>query len=126
MKKSMMGRCLASRMEARVDNSDGRLILRTMAAVWFACAAATLWVLVAACAPHEERPVAGGPHMKQAFKRDRANCQRVVEQTTPYVDPKNSRAVGERSYRVEGEVQKCMLARGWNDPRFDGWKAGRY
>jgi hypothetical protein len=41
------------------------------------------------------------------------------------VDPKNSKAVADRSYRVEGETQSCMLSRGWNNPEHDGWRAGR-
>lgn len=63
--------------------------------------------------------------MHADFQRDRDNCRAVAEQTMPYVNPKNGNAVSERSYRVEGETQKCMLNRGWNDPRYDGWKAGR-
>ena len=60
-----------------------------------------------------------------AFQRDRALCQRVVEQTTPYVDPADAAAVAARSYRIEGEIQKCMLSRGWNDPKVDGWTSGQ-
>ena len=60
-----------------------------------------------------------------AFQRDRALCQRVAEQTTPYVGPADEGAVAGRSYRIEGEIQKCMLSRGWNDPNFDGWGSGQ-
>ncbi len=29
------------------------------------------------------------------------------------------------STRVEADAQRCMLSRGWNDPRFHGWAQGR-
>lgn len=63
--------------------------------------------------------------LKAQFTEDRDRCRAVAERTTPYVNPRDGKAVADRSYRVEGEIQRCMLARGWNDPEFDGWAAGR-
>lgn len=116
---------LAEPAKPEADDRHPRAILRAMFGVWLLCAVGTVWILLSACAPKEEVGRGYGFDLKREFKRDRENCQRVIEQTTPYVDPKDGRAVATRSYRVEGEVQKCMLSRGWNDPRFDGWKAGR-
>lgn len=62
---------------------------------------------------------------KQAFLRDRDRCRAVAERTIPYVDAGKKGAVAQRSYRVEGEIQGCMLSRGWNNPAFDGWRDGR-
>lgn len=62
---------------------------------------------------------------KRAFIRDRDRCRAVAERTIAYVDPKKEGAVASRSYRVEGEIQGCMLSRGWNNPEFDGWRDGR-
>lgn len=63
--------------------------------------------------------------LKAEFRRDRDLCRANAERRIPYVDPKDSKAVGDRSYRVEGETQSCMLSRGWNNPEHDGWRAGR-
>lgn len=63
--------------------------------------------------------------LKAQFNEDRDRCRAVAERTTPYVNPRDGKAVGDRSYRVEGEIQRCMLSRGWNDPAFDGWRGGR-
>ncbi len=60
-----------------------------------------------------------------AFQNDRDRCRSVAERMHRYVDPRDGDAVAERSFRVEARAQECMLARGWNDPEFDGWKAGR-
>lgn len=85
-----------------------------------------LTALLSACAVPgpvaEDGPEAG---MRAAFKRDRDLCRANAERRIPYVDPKDSKAVGDRSYRVEGETQACMLSRGWNNPEHDGWRAGR-
>ena len=62
---------------------------------------------------------------KQAFQRDRDLCRSVAERKIPYVNPNKDGAVAARSQRVEAETQGCMLARGWNNPEFDGWKDGR-
>lgn len=59
------------------------------------------------------------------FGSDRKRCYEVAERSLSYVDPKDGRAVAERSIKVEADVQRCMLSRGWNDPRHDGWKDGR-
>lgn len=59
------------------------------------------------------------------FRADRQRCTEVAERSLSYVNPKDGRAVADRSIKVEADVQRCMLSRGWNDPRHDGWKAGR-
>lgn len=64
--------------------------------------------------------------IKADFVRDRDRCRGLAERTTRYVDPRDGDAVADRSYRVEGEIQRCMLSRGWNNPEFDGWAHGRY
>lgn len=63
--------------------------------------------------------------MKADFIRDRDRCRAVAERALPYVNPRDGDAVANRSYRVEGEIQRCMLSRGWNNPEFDGWADGR-
>jgi len=63
--------------------------------------------------------------MKADFIRDRDRCRAVAERALPYVDARDGDAVANRSYRVEGEIQRCMLSRGWNNPEFDGWADGR-
>lgn len=60
-----------------------------------------------------------------AFQRDRAACLSVAERSWPYVDVKDARGVARRQMEVEADAQRCMLTRGWNDPKFDGWSAGR-
>jgi hypothetical protein len=73
-------------------------------------------------------PVPQTPQEQQtyaAFQRDRDTCRRVAEAATDYVDPEDGDAVSRRSVRVEAETQSCLLARGWNDPEFDGWQGGR-
>ncbi len=60
------------------------------------------------------------------FIRDRDRCRAAAERRNPYVDPRNGDAVGARSYRVEGDIQACMLSRGWNNPEHDGWRDDRY
>lgn len=64
--------------------------------------------------------------MYERFRADRQRCTEVSERAISYVDPKNGAAVAERSIKVEADVQRCMLSRGWNDPRHGGWKAGRF
>ena len=59
------------------------------------------------------------------FQADRDRCREVAERSIAYVDAKDAPAVAQRSQRVEADTQRCMLSRGWNDPRFDGWKQGR-
>lgn len=59
------------------------------------------------------------------FNQDRDRCRSVAERTIPYVNARDGDAVAARSYRVEGEIQSCMLSRGWNNPEFDGWQHGR-
>lgn len=82
-------------------------------------------ILLAACGVSEAPPrTAGQAALREAFRRDRERCQAVAERTIPYVNPRDGDAVATRSYRVEGEIQGCMLARGWNNPEFDGWKDG--
>lgn len=91
-----------------------------------ALALLSLTVLLAACVT--PGPVAvDGPdnELRSAFKRDRDLCRGNAERRLAYVDPKNSKAVADRSYRVEGETQSCKLSRGWNNPEHDGWRAGR-
>ncbi len=63
--------------------------------------------------------------MHDAFQRDREACRGVAETATDYVDAEDGDAVARRSMRVEAETQGCLLARGWNDPDFGGWQAGR-
>jgi len=83
-------------------------------------------VILAGCQMNGPTPITPSEQaMHGAFQRDRALCQRVAEQTTPYVDPADETAVAGRSYRIEGEIQKCMLSRGWNDPDFNGWASGQ-
>lgn len=62
---------------------------------------------------------------QHAFNRDRDACRDVAEHSIAYVDPRDGARVSERSMRVEADIQRCMLSRGWNDPRFDGWRGGR-
>jgi len=59
------------------------------------------------------------------FRQDRLRCAEVAERSLAYVDPRDGRAVADRSIRVEADVQRCLLSRGWNDPRHEGWRAGR-
>lgn len=97
-------------------NDFGRVLLRPLLAT----------VLLAGCQLNGPTPITPSEQgIYRAFQRDRALCQRVAEHTTPYVDPADETAVAGRSYRIEGEIQKCMLSRGWNDPDFDGWASGQ-
>jgi hypothetical protein len=94
-----------------------------------ACVALSLAALLGATACSIDGPPPGNAYearAKEDFIRDRDRCRAVAERTFPYVNPRNGDAVADRSYRVEGEIQKCMLSRGWNNPEFDGWQHGRY
>lgn len=60
------------------------------------------------------------------FQNDRERCRSVAERSYRYVNPRDGEAVAQRSIQVEARTQECMLARGWNNPEFDGWRDGRY
>jgi hypothetical protein len=127
MKNDMVGRRLAAQTKELDHGLAERILMRTDGNICLGIAGLVVLMLLAGCNMNGPAPATNYEvRMKEDFTRDRDNCRQVAEQTTPYVDPKNGKAVGERSFRVEGEIQKCMLARGWNNPRFDGWKAGRY
>jgi hypothetical protein len=82
--------------------------------------------LLATCVTNGPAPVIGERRAAYAaFQRDREACRAVAEQFFAYVDSKDGRATAEHSIRVEADTQRCMLARGWNDARYDGWAFGR-
>ncbi len=94
--------------------------MKAYACILLAAAGAT------GCATTSPPPLAPeAAYDRAAFARDRDTCRSVAERSTPYVDPKDGRAVVARQMHVEGETQKCMAYRGWNDPTFDGWRGGR-
>ncbi len=81
---------------------------------------------LSACVTTGEPPGTAAEHAAHAaFQRDRDVCRSVAERSIAYVDPRDGKAVADRSIRVEADIQRCMLSRGWNDPRFDGWNKGR-
>ena len=99
--------------------------LSRLSAARSACCLAGL-LLAAGCNVDGPRPEnSWQAAQKQAFQRDRELCRAVAERKIPYVDPDRQGAVAARSQRVEAETQGCMLARGWNNPEFDGWKESR-
>lgn len=86
------------------------------------------WVCLhlSGCITNGPQPVTSSEQAAYAaFQRDRDACRGVGEQSISYVAPKDGKAVADRSIRVEAETQKCMLSRGWNDPRYDSWAKGR-
>ncbi len=91
-------------------------------------AALALWpaLLLAGCVTNGPEPrTAQERAAYAAFQRDRDACRAVAENSAPYVPAGDSRGAADRSTRVEADAQRCMLSRGWNDPRYDGWAQGR-
>ncbi len=86
---------------------------------------ATLSAGAGACAGNPSPSGSYGARIKAEFRHDRERCQRTAERIIPYVDPRDGDAVATRSFRVEGEIQRCMLSRGWNNPEHGGWRKGR-
>lgn len=61
----------------------------------------------------------------EAFQRDRDACQEIAERITPYSDRYVAFSGTFRDDWIESQMQHCMIARGWNDGRADGWDRGR-
>lgn len=84
-----------------------------------------LWMLTTAlvgCAKVGASMSPAEATLNARFQPDRENYREVSERTVDYVDPRDGRAVSGRSIKVESDIQRCMLSRGWNEPRQGGWR----